>query len=222
MANSVILSPHLDDAALSCWHVIEKPGTTVVNVFVGVPPAGTTALWDRICGQPKSNLMSKARLKENEAALKDLVKNINLKYLDNQYEHPTRDIEALSKDILSHVDPESHFYAPAAISKLFIHKDHAVLRDVGLYLLSKGHNVSFYADIPYMTPSKNTRYASRAQKILGFPTDINLHQLDKAQLSHKISALREYKSQMGLVNITSLGGLNRAVESGQELTFEPL
>jgi hypothetical protein len=36
--SAVILSPHLDDAVLSCWHLLTGPGEVeVINVFAGVP-----------------------------------------------------------------------------------------------------------------------------------------------------------------------------------------
>ena len=37
----VVLSPHLDDAVLSCWHVLGREGDVrVVNVFTGSPEDG--------------------------------------------------------------------------------------------------------------------------------------------------------------------------------------
>src|SRR3954468_1605952 len=52
MTATTILSPHLDDAVLSCWHVLTGPGeVAVVNVFAGVPPAGApVGWWDRLSG----------------------------------------------------------------------------------------------------------------------------------------------------------------------------
>ena len=39
--DAVILSPHFDDAVLSCWHVLTGAGEVlVVNVFAGEPAAG--------------------------------------------------------------------------------------------------------------------------------------------------------------------------------------
>ena len=47
-----ILSPHLDDAVLSCWHVLEGPEQArVINVFTADPPPGTPPpWWDRLTG----------------------------------------------------------------------------------------------------------------------------------------------------------------------------
>ncbi len=46
---AAILSPHLDDAVLSCWHLLEQPGELIViNVFAGVPEdGGRLAWWDQ-------------------------------------------------------------------------------------------------------------------------------------------------------------------------------
>lgn len=48
----MILSPHLDDAVLSCWRVLEAHRSVrVVNVFTGSPPEGSPApWWDRLTG----------------------------------------------------------------------------------------------------------------------------------------------------------------------------
>jgi len=47
-----ILSPHHDDAVLSCWHVLSGPGEVlVINVFAGIPgPQGGDRAWDRGAG----------------------------------------------------------------------------------------------------------------------------------------------------------------------------
>ena len=45
----VILSPHLDDAVLSCWHVLSGPADVrVINLFAGLPALGAApGWWDR-------------------------------------------------------------------------------------------------------------------------------------------------------------------------------
>ena len=56
MSALVLLSPHLDDAVLSCWHVLSSSADVVVlNVFTAIPPAGTqTPRWDRVTGSDDS------------------------------------------------------------------------------------------------------------------------------------------------------------------------
>ena len=45
----VILSPHLDDAVLCCWHVLSGPADVrVINLFAGLPARGAApGWWDR-------------------------------------------------------------------------------------------------------------------------------------------------------------------------------
>src|SRR3954468_8291817 len=48
MHAAVIFSPHLDDAALSCWSVLSQPRpVTVLNFFSGAPTSGELGWWDR-------------------------------------------------------------------------------------------------------------------------------------------------------------------------------
>src|SRR5437763_9088482 len=47
-----ILSPHFDDAVLSCWHLLAGPTSLgVVNIFTASPPDGCDVpWWDRLTG----------------------------------------------------------------------------------------------------------------------------------------------------------------------------
>src|SRR4029079_4464549 len=66
-----VLSPHYDDAVLSCWHVLRAPETVVVvNVFAGAPPEGSPlGWWDRRTGAHDSRDRVRARAREDRAAL---------------------------------------------------------------------------------------------------------------------------------------------------------
>ena len=66
---TVILSPHLDDAVLSCWHVLTQPGEVVViTVFAGVPTGLTApAWWDRYTGATDSGERVRERIEEDSA-----------------------------------------------------------------------------------------------------------------------------------------------------------
>ena len=67
---AVILSPHLDDAVLSCWHLLSGPGdVSVINVFAGSPPPGSGASWwDRLSGATDSAARMAERLAEDREA----------------------------------------------------------------------------------------------------------------------------------------------------------
>ena len=83
-----ILSPHLDDAVLSCWHVLTQPGDVViVNVFAGVPASlDAPAWWDRYTGATDSSERVRERIEEDRKALALTGRTaVNLDLLDEQY-----------------------------------------------------------------------------------------------------------------------------------------
>ena len=72
----VVLSPHLDDAVLSCWHILgREDDVRVVNVFTGSPENGDgDYTWDRLTGSQDSVdddllLQSKTPLAEVEGGV---------------------------------------------------------------------------------------------------------------------------------------------------------
>lgn len=66
-----IVSPHFDDAVLSCAGLIAGAGaSTVLTVFSGGPPrAGQISSWDRRCGFTVGDDVMAARAAEDAAAL---------------------------------------------------------------------------------------------------------------------------------------------------------
>ena len=66
----VVVSPHRDDAVMSCWSVLSGPcQVTVVNVFTGAPAAGVLAHWDRGPGVADSAARVRQRALEDRSAL---------------------------------------------------------------------------------------------------------------------------------------------------------
>jgi LmbE family N-acetylglucosaminyl deacetylase len=68
----VIVSPHLDDAALSCAYLMTAhPATPVVTVFAGRPAEYPTPMerWDAICGFVEGDEVHVARRAEDQSAL---------------------------------------------------------------------------------------------------------------------------------------------------------
>lgn len=226
MAAQVILSPHLDDAVFSCWHLINQPDTEVITIFAGVPANNTTTLWDRLCGEPNSATMMRARRKENESALS--ASNIsyrNLDYLDAQYLHAKRNIAEIADVLLSEVGPESHFYAPLANGRFWRHPDHVAVRKVGQMLLQAGRKVSFYADIPYMqipsrvTPERTDKILKATQQLLNNVTSLEFHELKQKDQDLKRAVMVQYQSQYSKTNLVSFGTLKRHANLERELVF---
>jgi LmbE family N-acetylglucosaminyl deacetylase len=97
LAPVTVVSPHLDDAVLSCAGLIAAaPATTVITVFAGFPPArdagapaeflpGTTA-WDQASGFAAGDDVVGRRRAEDRAALALLgAAPLWLDFLDSQY-----------------------------------------------------------------------------------------------------------------------------------------
>src|SRR5436190_14172898 len=85
-SRTVVLSPHPDDAVLSCWHLLEGDEVTVVTVFGGVPEKGATGWWDLLTGAADSTARARERLDEDSRALSlTRARSVTLELLDSQY-----------------------------------------------------------------------------------------------------------------------------------------
>lgn len=149
--DTIILSPHFDDAVLSCWHLLAGAGKVlVVNVFAGEPPAGTLGWWDQLAGASDSAVAVRARTEEDRRALALADRTaINLPFLDSQYHEPDQApdeiIQVLRKVLVTGVQ----IYAPAGLGNH--HPDHVAARAAALALHAEGANVALYADLPHAT-----------------------------------------------------------------------
>jgi hypothetical protein len=83
----LLLSPHLDDAALSCGALLDRAEPiTVHDVFTHRPDPEQFTVWDRHCGFEGSNAAMTARWAEEQAAFagsRHVVEALDL--LDGQY-----------------------------------------------------------------------------------------------------------------------------------------
>jgi LmbE family N-acetylglucosaminyl deacetylase len=147
----VILSPHLDDAALSCWHLLTAPGEVlVINVFAGVPASlDGPAWWDRYTGATDSAQRVRERLQEDRRALALAGRTaVHLDLLDEQYRESGQPLGPLTAQIERLLPSGAGVYAPAAMA---LHADHALVRAAALELRARGFAVSLYADLPHAT-----------------------------------------------------------------------
>ena len=150
-ADSIILSPHFDDAVLSCWHLLTGTGEVlVVNVFAGEPPAGVLGWWDRFAGASESAAAVRARIEEDRRALALAGRaHVNLPFLDSQYREadqaPAEIVEALRGVLVA----GARIYAPASLGDG--HCDHTAVRAAALALRAEGADVTLYADLPHAT-----------------------------------------------------------------------
>jgi LmbE family N-acetylglucosaminyl deacetylase len=87
----VVVSPHLDDAVLSCGQLLAKhPGSLVLTVFAGWPRRPTLGSWDRDCGFHEGDDVIGARRAEDIAACRQLAAVTRwLDFVDDQYGEPS-------------------------------------------------------------------------------------------------------------------------------------
>lgn len=168
--NVTCLSPHLDDAALSCGgllaqahaHVHGRPAHVITLCTAPSPPPEQLTPFARalhlLWGDPPDPMA--LRREEDERAMAVLGCTYeHWGYLDAIYRHPAYDSEerlfgapaeetALEEELYARCAalPEGLFLFPLAVGH---HVDHQLLFRVGRTLAAAGRPVAFYEDLPY-------------------------------------------------------------------------
>jgi LmbE family N-acetylglucosaminyl deacetylase len=232
-----VVSPHLDDAVLSCWHVLTGPGAVVVvNVFDGVPAADAPlGWWDLRTAATSSAERMRERRAEDRAALALTGRHgIGLGLLDDQYRDsapPADDIAALIADVL---DPAIALCAPVAFDG---HPDHVLARDAALVLARAGRRVSLYADLPHATADGWPAWVtgdrregadvdaawSRALADTGLETGglvARVRPLGSVARARKLRAISAYRTQRQALDAVSFAPLDDPRALGWEVGWE--
>lgn len=212
-----ILSPHLDDAVLSCWHVLRAAQpVAVINVFAGAPPANSApGHWDRITDARDPAERVRERRAEDRAALA-LVDRVpvNLELLDDQHRPGTPRLDDVFEAILPAIGDVDELYAPAALCD---HADHSILRDLAVGLAAQGARVHLYADLPHAIPEGWPAWLGNG----GPPGDASwlvalanagvadacltprVHALDAAERAAKLAVVELYRTQAAAIQSLS-------------------
>jgi GlcNAc-PI de-N-acetylase len=221
---TLILSPHFDDAVLSCWHLLD--GVTevgIVNVFGGIPPADAAGWWDLAGGTRSSSGVVERRRSEDQAALALAGREaLSLDFLDYQYRDGPQPIEPLVQRLRALLAGVTSVWAPAALASppddpdLITaprrHPDHVVVRSAALMLHAEGWPLTLYADLPHASarglPAWVTGHADgtgvavaeswrRCLAHAGVDdADAEIHRLSARVLARKLEAVRRYSSQL--------------------------
>jgi LmbE family N-acetylglucosaminyl deacetylase len=233
MPAAVVVSPHLDDAVLSCWSVLAGPDEcAVVNVFTGDPDPARERPWDELTGAADPAERQRQRIAEDRAALEHAGRvptNLGLRPPAGEYA-----AAHLRELLAAAIPPESEVHLPAAIGG---HPAHVLVRDVGLGLAGRAARAFLYADIPYAVrygwPAWVTgadpdphqvpvaawaRDLARA-RLPGTP-EPQVRTLDGATAERKLAALREYRSQWPALNGGPLGILEHPAVRGWEVSWQ--
>lgn len=205
---TLVISPHLDDAVLGCWSVIDHHQTvTILTVFAGIPKEGSYQ-WDVLCGEPNSaDMMRRRRIEDATVADQSGADFLHLDMLDHQYlNRDIGDIEVLRSSIEALDLEVSQIYAPiAAGGYMGEHPDHYVVRQMALSLLAD-YPVLFYADLPY---ALSRRWPKVAPNRLYLPTLYSytptVVRLTDSETERKLLCMKNYESQLSLLNKLSGG-----------------
>jgi hypothetical protein len=235
--DTVVLSPHFDDAVLSCWHVLAGAGEVlVVNIFAGEPPAGALGWWDRLAGAADSAAAVRARVEEDRRALALAGRAaVNLPFLDSQYREADQEPREIVQALRGALVPGARIYAPASLGDH--HRDHTAVRVAALALHAEGADVALYADLPHATidgwprwvlngdggPSTDAdpageRWATQLEAT-GVPVERMLaaaRRLTREDHAGKLAAVLTYASQIAPLQRV----FGRSLEDPQLLGFE--
>jgi LmbE family N-acetylglucosaminyl deacetylase len=151
VSRPLVVSPHLDDAVLSCGQLLAAhPGAVVVTVFAGRPPSGAPLTrWDAASGFRDGDDVVGARRAEDRAALAALdARPVWLRFRDRQYgppPAPDRVTAALGR-VLAAVRPDA-----VVLPLGLYHSDHRLASEAALALRPAGGGGRWfvYADAIY-------------------------------------------------------------------------
>lgn len=148
----LVVSPHLDDAVLSCGRLlVANPGSVVVTVLAGSPPDDRFVDWDRRSGFHQGDDVMARRRREDERALRRLrARPIWLEFRQDVYRDAPLDAAAIRRDVASVVDAQDP--ALVALPLGLDHPDHREVADA-LHVGLPGRRLRLYADQPYATDS---------------------------------------------------------------------
>lgn len=232
-APAVVLSPHLDDAVLSAFTVLDEPDEVlVVNVCDGIPPAGRASDWVRLCGGADDAEQMRLRLAEDRAALAEVGRRaVGLGFVEADERPADARADAVAQRLADAVPEASRIFAPVGMGS---HPDHVAARDAALALAPRdGLALELYADIPYALRAGWPSWVTGARPDPHLDPDVPWERalarvpveraaltpvvaaLDSAARARKARALECYASQIAAV----AGGSHRRLD-GEALAFE--
>jgi LmbE family N-acetylglucosaminyl deacetylase len=201
----VILSPHLDDAVLSCGQLMAgRADCVVVTIFAGYPPAPfrLTTPYDEQCGFRHAAEAIRSRRDEDQAATSVLnARPTHLDFLDGQYGAPFDLYQACAavEKVIADVRPE-YVLAPLGLE----HPDHARACTVACQVVDPAM-LHFYEELPgrVLWPERVHYRYSIIQAEVG--RRVRNPYLERAFLGTgeweaKRSAILKYRSQMAQID----------------------
>ena len=242
MAHFLYLSPHFDDAALSCGGILlQQPQrgerATVLTICAGRPDythlSSFALVQHRQWGEPRDPIAT--RHAEDEAAMRRLgVQGAYLDIPDAIYRRDARGrpvvfsnrslfgpvhldeqplVQRIARAITAQWGKQVHIVAPLGAGR---HVDHQLTRDATLRLMRAGYRVTWYEDYTY---AEKRGAVTRARQWFGaLAWQCAVFPID---VERKIETIRAYRSQLnstfkGARDMAKrLRAYNRKVAGGQ-------
>jgi LmbE family N-acetylglucosaminyl deacetylase len=208
----LVVSPHLDDAVLSCGLLLAAhPDALVCTVFASPPKARMTTEWDRASGFANAFEAMRTRRSEDARALSALgASPIHLPFCDAQYLSPPSHevlVQALI-ETFGEVKPAT-LLNPVGL----FHSDHAMVADACLSSMQSFDDATVlaYEDVPYRKIPRilQDRLSVLLQRgFIGEPLDIANLETDPHHQRLKQTALAHYESQLRAFSPAGRAGLD--------------
>jgi len=205
----VILSPHLDDAVLSCGQLMAgRPDVLVVTVMAGIPTDRVLRPFDRLCGfMDGYQAVVGRRLEDTDAVTSLHGRAYHLDFVDHQYDEPN-DFDRLKTwvaQLVEEVRPE-YVLAPVGLA----HPDHATTTRAAIQSVPWAQ-LRFYEELParvlwpeLVAPAlENLVRWVKQQADVTLPTGSRFHlerdPLGTGDLARKQAAVKRYVSQRAVL-----------------------
>ena len=201
----LVISPHFDDAVLSCGHLLARsPGSIVLTVCSGIAPSGVAASdWDEAGGFATAEEATLGRRGEDAKALRVLgASQVTADILDGPYRTSTSDVHERAthwiETVIDEVTPQ-RIVIPLGSPD---HGDHVLTREVAMAAARtrRPSDTYLYADLPYFIG----RNADGMAETFG-ATYAAQPEVDVGLVEKKAAALSHYRSQLVLL-AQSFGG----------------
>jgi LmbE family N-acetylglucosaminyl deacetylase len=197
----LMLSPHLDDAVLSCGQMIsDRPETVVATAFTAVPKRGRMLTpFDKNSGFHSADHALRTRRVEDERALGALnARGVHLGLLDNQYD-PAKDwdravfeLAQAFKEQIDKIEPIT-IVGPVGIA----HPDHIVSAGAFRIVVTERPEIDawLYEELPsrVLWPEETQ---GRLDTWREFFPEMALGFLGRGDRAAKVAAVESYRSQL--------------------------
>lgn len=144
----IVISPHLDDAVLSCGEAIAAtPDITIITVLAGVPDELPVTKFDVDSGFTSGTQAVLGRRREDERAATILdATAVHLDFFDRQYGR-TNDYKTIADAIADLLDPGQQVLIPVGIG----HPDHETVSRCALAAAKAraARDIVLYEELPY-------------------------------------------------------------------------